>query len=96
VDPAVLESLVARLGERGPAFRTSLLRTWRDETAARLVDLDAAAAAGDADGVSRVAHPLTSSSAALGATELSAVCAQIEVSLRGGASGDLAALWPVS
>jgi HPt (histidine-containing phosphotransfer) domain-containing protein len=91
VDPSVLEALSARLGDRGPAFRSSLVRTWRDETTVRLADLDAAVAAGDADGVSRVAHTLKSSSGALGATGLSALCAQIEVSLRAGESRDLAA-----
>jgi HPt (histidine-containing phosphotransfer) domain-containing protein len=91
VDPAVLESLVARLGDRGPAFRTSLVRTWRDETAARLVELDTAVAAGDGDRVSRVAHTLRSSSGALGALALSALCGLIEASLRAGEPRDLAA-----
>ena len=91
VDPSVLDTLTARLGDRGPAFRTSLVQTWRDETAARLADLDTAAAAGDADGVARVAHTLKSSSSALGAQPLAALCEEIELSLRAGTARDLGA-----
>jgi HPt (histidine-containing phosphotransfer) domain-containing protein len=91
VDASVLEALTARLGDRGPAFRTSLVQTWRDETAARLIDLDAAVATGDVEGVTRVAHTLKSSSSALGANPLSALCSDIELGLRAGEERDLAA-----
>ena len=91
VDASVLESLTARLGDRGPAFRVNLIQTWRDETSARLSDLDAAVSAGDADGVTRVAHTLKSSSSALGAQPLSALCTEVELALRAGQPRDLAA-----
>ena len=91
VDPSVLDGLTERLGDRGPAFRTSLVQTWRDETRARLADLDAAVAAGDRDGVARVTHTLKSSSGALGAQPLSELCESIELSLRAGEQRDLAA-----
>ncbi|MCW2498575.1 MAG: signal transduction histidine kinase [Frankiales bacterium] len=91
VDPAVLDALTARLGERGEAFRVNLIQTWRDEAAARLTDLDAAARAGDSDGVVRVAHTLKSGSASLGAGPLAALCEQVESRLRGGGAGDLMA-----
>jgi CheY-like chemotaxis protein len=91
VDASVLESLTERLGDRGPAFRASLVQTWRDESAARLVELEEAVAGGDADGVARVAHTVKSSSAALGAMQLSALCEEVELSLRAGESRDLAA-----
>ena len=91
VDPSVLEDLTLRLGDRGPTFRANLIQTWRDETTARLADLDAAAARGDAEGVTRVAHTLKSSSSALGAQPLSALCSEIELALRAGQERDLVA-----
>jgi HPt (histidine-containing phosphotransfer) domain-containing protein len=89
VDPTVLDKLTTRLGERGPGFRATLLQTWRDETQTRLGELAAAAGAGDGDGVARVAHTMKSSSAALGAGELAAVCEHIEDRLRAGDDRDL-------
>ncbi|MGZ6792419.1 MAG: response regulator, partial [Mycobacteriales bacterium] len=91
VDPAVLEALTGRLGDRAAAFRTSLVQTWRTEADGRLADLDAAVAAGDADGVARVAHTLKSGSASLGAGPLAAACEEVEQRLRAGGTSDLAA-----
>ena len=71
VDPAVLVALAERLGDRADGIRQELVRTCDDETTGRLAELDAALAADDRDGVSRVAHTLKSSSAALGALPLS-------------------------
>ena len=90
VDPAVLETLTSRLGERGREFRTSLIATWREEAAHRLADLEAAVTSGDAGGVARVAHTLKSGSAALGALPLAAVCEDIETRLRTEGTFDLA------
>jgi signal transduction histidine kinase/CheY-like chemotaxis protein len=91
VDPAVLGALIDRMGDRGPSFRVSLIRTWRDESLGRVADLDAAAAAGDAAGVARAAHTLKSSSAALGALPLSQLCNTVENALRAGQTRDLVA-----
>ena len=91
VDPTVLDALTDRLGERGPAFRSALLQTWREETTARLADVDAAAAAGDADGVSRAAHTMKSAAGSLGASTMSSLCDQVEAGLRAGRTRDLAA-----
>ncbi len=91
VDPRILDALVARLGDRGPSFRTSLIQTWRDEAAGRLADLAAAATAGDAAGVARVAHAFKSSSASLGAGPLTLTCDEVETRLRAGGAGDLTA-----
>ena len=91
VDPSVLESLTGRLGDRGPAFRASLLQTWRDETAARLADLDTAAAAGDADRACRLAHTMKSAAGSLGAAALSSLCDEVETTLRAGRNRDLVA-----
>ncbi|MGZ6827970.1 MAG: response regulator, partial [Mycobacteriales bacterium] len=91
VDPAVLEALTGRLGDRAAAFRTSLVQTWRTEADGRLAELDAAVAAGDAEGVARVAHTLKSGSASLGAGPLAAACEEVEERLRAGRASDLAA-----
>ncbi len=91
VDPAVLEALTGRLGDRGPAFRQTLLQTWRGEAAARLNEVDEAAAAGSGDGVVRVAHTLKSGSAALGALSLATLCDDLETRLRAGETRDLTA-----
>jgi HPt (histidine-containing phosphotransfer) domain-containing protein len=89
VDPSRLDALTARLGDRGPTFRVSLVQTWRDEAACRLAELDAAAQAGDAEGVGRGAHTLKSGSAALGAGPLAALCERVESSVRAGEERDL-------
>jgi signal transduction histidine kinase/CheY-like chemotaxis protein len=89
VDPTVLNTLTDRLGERGPGFRVTLIQTWRDEAEVRLQDLDAAAEAGDSEGVARIAHTLKSGSAALGALPLSRLCDEIENRLRAGGTHNL-------
>ncbi|MCU1593278.1 MAG: signal transduction histidine kinase [Frankiales bacterium] len=90
VDPATLDKLTARLGEKGPSFRTSLIATWREETRMRLVELAAAVEARNADGVARIAHSLKSGSASLGAGPLATVCGDVEHRLRAGEALDLA------
>jgi HPt (histidine-containing phosphotransfer) domain-containing protein len=89
VDPEVLGPLVARLGDRAPAFLASLLTTWETETAARLAALEAAVPAGDADEVARAAHAVKGGSASLGAVRLAAACDRLEAA---GRAGDVAAL----
>ncbi len=91
VDPSVLEGLTARLGEKGAAFRASLIETWREEATSRLAGLDEAVDTDDRDAVMVVAHTLKSSSAALGAQALAATCDAIEHGLRAGEDRDLAA-----
>jgi HPt (histidine-containing phosphotransfer) domain-containing protein len=62
----------------------------------RLLDqLTVARTAGDCDGMRHAAHTLKSSSASVGALELSALCAQVEAGLRAGHAGESAALAPV-
>jgi histidine phosphotransfer protein HptB len=65
------------------AFETSLLRM--------LVQLNAELENGDAGVVSSVAHTLKSSSASVGALQLSAACAEVERRLREQQPGDLQA-----
>jgi HPt (histidine-containing phosphotransfer) domain-containing protein len=91
VDPTVLGELTARLGDRAPAFLAGLVETFQAESAQRLGELDAAAAAGNATAAARVAHTMKSSSAVVGARALAALCTQIELDLRQGLVRDLAA-----
>jgi HPt (histidine-containing phosphotransfer) domain-containing protein len=91
VDPSVLEALVQRFGARGPAFRTTLIQTWREEAATRVGTIAQAAAAGDVEGVAGVAHALKSSSSALGAQLLATYCDELEAALRAGEARDLVA-----
>ena len=91
VDPAVLQELVERLGDRGPAFCLSLIQTWGAEATARLADLDAAVVNREPEGVARVAHTLKSGSASLGAFDLAATCEDVESRLRLPGDHDLTA-----
>ncbi len=92
--PAVLDAVaLGRLRELDPdgrhgvlrrvfsAFETSLMRM--------LVQLGAERDGGDAGVVSSVAHTLKSSSASVGALQLSAVCAEVERRLREQHPGNL-------
>ena len=94
--PVVLDELaLARLRELDPdgrhgvlrrvfsAFETSLMRM--------LVQLAAERENGDAGVVSAVAHTLKSSSASVGALQLSRACGDVERRLRGQLPGDLGA-----
>jgi HPt (histidine-containing phosphotransfer) domain-containing protein len=91
LDRRVLNRLVDRLGDAGPAFRASLLETWSTEAAERREELRLAVAADDPRRVLQVAHALRSGSGAIGARELAMVCARVEDALREGAEVDLAA-----
>lgn len=90
VDHSVLDALAARLGDRGPTFRTSLVATWRTEAAARRAELQLLGPSGDADGVARIAHTMRSSAGSLGARPLAALCGKVEDDLRAGRPVDVA------
>ncbi len=90
VDPSVLAELTGRLGDRAAAFAATLVGTWRTESAARLDDLDRAAAEGDRERAARCCHAVKSGSAALGALRLARTCEQLEARLRGDEPVDLA------
>lgn len=89
VDPTALQSLVSRMGERGPAMLARLLDTWEGETAKRLGELQAAVEAQDAEAVGRVAHAIRGGSAAMGALGLADVCGDVEGQARRGEQVDL-------
>ena len=89
VDRSVLESLLGRLGDRGPAMLARLLETWETENARRLAEVADAAAAGDADAMARAAHAIRGGSASMGAVALADVCARVEEAIRGDQPVDL-------
>ncbi len=90
-DPGPLDDLREVMGAAGPGLVASLVATFLAEAPRLLAAATDAAAAGRADEVRRVAHSLKSSSAALGALHLSAVCRELETRAGAGEAdlGDL-------
>jgi HPt (histidine-containing phosphotransfer) domain-containing protein len=89
LDMDVLNELRAATGD-DEEFLRDLVSTYVEETATHLDALDAAAKAGDADGLVRPAHTLKSTSATIGAMRLSGICRDIEAAGRDGRSDDSA------
>jgi hypothetical protein len=93
--PALDAATLARLRELDPDGRHGVvmrvLMAFETSLARMLVQLGAEQGDGDAGVVVAVAHTLKSSSAAVGALELSQACAEVERRLRQGAAGDLEA-----
>lgn len=87
---------LARLQELDPGGQAGLvqrvLATYTLSLQRLLEQLAAARAAGDRDGMRHAAHTLKSSSASVGALELSALCAQAEAGLRDGQTAALASV----
>ncbi len=84
---AVLDTAcLDRLRELDPGARNGLLnrvlRTYTQSLERLLVQWEQAQAAGDAQALRGMAHTMKSSSASVGALELSALCAAVEVRLR--------------
>jgi HPt (histidine-containing phosphotransfer) domain-containing protein len=94
VDRTVLDALEQRLGERGPAFRASIVGTFGTEAAARRVELDRIEAEGDVEGLRRLAHGLRSAAGSLGAGVLAGAAGKVEDEIRSGAPVDVS--WSAS
>ena len=92
VDPSVLGTLAARLGDRAPAFLGGLVTTWEGESARRLEELDAAVDADDDQAAARAAHALKGGSASMGAVRLATACAQLEQDVRAGRDVELSSV----
>lgn len=91
---AVLDAgALTRLRELDPSGRGRVVERVLlafEGSARRLsAELEAAAASGDRTAVGHVAHTLKSSSASIGATRVSRLCAEIEAEVRDGAAVDL-------
>ncbi|MFT3822253.1 MAG: Hpt domain-containing protein [Rubrivivax sp.] len=85
--PVIDPQAIARLRELDPGGQQGVLRrvlqAYETSLGRHLVDIGQAVAAGDADRLSRSAHTLKSSSAAIGAMGFSQRCADLEHHLRG-------------
>lgn len=84
---AVLDSTaLAKLHALDPTGRASIvqrvLRTYESSLNKLMLQFDAARSANDLEGLRHVAHTLRSSSAAVGAVQLSVCCATVETLLR--------------
>ncbi|MEO8278751.1 MAG: Hpt domain-containing protein [Ideonella sp.] len=92
--PALLDpGALARLRELDPQGKAKLfervVQAFNTSTTRMLPQLIAAGQAGDLNGVRHVAHTLKSSSASLGATLLSQMCADLEHQMRAGIERDV-------
>jgi CheY-like chemotaxis protein/HPt (histidine-containing phosphotransfer) domain-containing protein len=86
--PAISPEVVADLREMMGDEFTSLIRVFLEDAPSALLRLQAAAAAGDNDGLIGPSHSLKSTSANLGAMELSALARHIEHGARQGRLDD--------
>jgi HPt (histidine-containing phosphotransfer) domain-containing protein len=84
LDPEVLSQLRVEMGSEGEAVITEVLESFHGETNAQLQKCRQATAAGE---FAKAAHRLRGSALNVGATALSAICAQAEAA---GNAGDLA------
>ncbi|MEW6071011.1 MAG: response regulator [Planctomycetota bacterium] len=84
LDPEVVAALKGLGGEDDPQLFAELVALFLEDTPKRLQELTGALDKGDADGVSRAAHALKSSTANLGAMRLSDLFRQIEYAGREG------------
>jgi HPt (histidine-containing phosphotransfer) domain-containing protein len=92
LDPAVLETL-RQLTPPGEAdVLSEVLTLFLDDVPGRIARLRAAWQAGDAVAVQRAAHSLKGSAGNIGATQMLAVCTQLD---QQGRSGDLSLLPPL-
>ncbi len=89
LDPIALQ----RLHELDPLGKGKLfervVEAFNTSTNRLLPQMRLAGQAGDLNGVRHVAHTLKSSSASLGATRLSSLCADLEQQMRGGIAFDV-------
>jgi HPt (histidine-containing phosphotransfer) domain-containing protein len=77
LDMSVVDELRASV-DGDDVFIADLVRTYLEEAPTHLAAMEAAAAAGDIAAIVRPAHTLKSSSAAIGAMQLSSIAREIE------------------
>ncbi|MEA2828157.1 MAG: hypothetical protein QOG43_2596 [Actinomycetota bacterium] len=87
LDPAAIDRLVLAFGHEGRGVVAELVATFLAEAPSRLDALRRGVASGDPREVHRAAHTLKSGAATLGASELAAVCREVEAL---GGAGDVA------
>lgn len=86
LDPTILDELVASVeGDRG--FVVELIEAYLTDGIAHVGAIGAALSAGDAGAMLRPAHTLKSSSATVGAMQLSSTARELETTARSGSLG---------
>jgi hypothetical protein len=94
--PAIDAAALAQLRELDPqgssGIVTRVLQTYQRSLARFVSDVEAARAAGDIPTLGRLTHTLRSSSASVGALQLSALCRQVESQVRDRQLDDLPVL----
>jgi signal transduction histidine kinase/ligand-binding sensor domain-containing protein/DNA-binding NarL/FixJ family response regulator len=88
VDPSYLESLRQLEAVTGRKLVSTVVESFLTETPRRLADLRAALKQGDSQALVFAAHSLKGGSAQLGATQLAALCAEVERLARDGFPAD--------
>ena len=78
INPRALDAIRQLPGPNGALLVQKVIGAYLADTPPRVAQLRAAVDAGDADTVRRAAHALKSSSANVGAEQLSALCREIE------------------
>ncbi|MGA2382729.1 MAG: response regulator [Gemmatimonadales bacterium] len=92
--PVDLEGFRKEMAEAGAAEAVGgIVESFVQNLAARLKDIGAAVAAGDAVEVARLAHAFKSSAAQLGATKLAGLLKEIETAAKAEPVGDLGAIY---
>ena len=84
INPRALDAIRHLPGANGEALANKVIRAYLVDTPARLVQMQAAANAGDAEAVRKAAHSMKSSSANVGADRLAGLCRELETMGRGG------------
>lgn len=89
LDPDALARLTALDPKGENQLLQRVLRAFQTSAARLMPQLEAARLSGDRPTVRLVAHTLKSSSASIGALELSQICAQVEALIRAESADDL-------
>ena len=84
LDPAVLDQLRELETAADPGIAARVLGLYRDEAPKTMATIASAVVAADAAEIARAAHSLKSSSASIGATVMSVLCAELVAAGRGG------------
>jgi HPt (histidine-containing phosphotransfer) domain-containing protein len=84
INPRALDAIRAMPGTDGVALMNKVIRAYLDDTPARLAQMKAAVAAGDAEALRKAAHSAKSSSGNVGAERLANLCKELETAGRGG------------
>jgi len=84
INPRALDAIRCLPGSNGAALVDKVIRAYLDDAPMRLVQMQAAANAGDTNGLRKAAHGMKSSSANVGADRLAGLCKELEAIGRSG------------